>query len=107
MSVSLKIKYALGTDGKTQSDYARHVGTSRQVMSNKFLNDAWSVDDLINVMDFCGSSVILRLKNGEELKLTKEDMRYTSKRGKGRANQVTGKAEPEAGTPDEEEDLPF
>lgn len=70
MSVTKKIKALLALTGKKQTDLMGSLGmSSKQSLSNKFSNERWSADDLVNVADECGCMVAFILPDGQVLPL--------------------------------------
>lgn len=49
MAISSKIKVLLKRKGKENAEFARHLGISTQVLSNKFYQDCFSASDLIRI----------------------------------------------------------
>ena len=52
MAVSDKIKAFLTLKGKNAADLAKHLGISKQALSNKYYRDSFSAEDLIKIADF-------------------------------------------------------
>ena len=73
MSISAKVKALLNLTGKRQSDLMEPLEMgSKQSLSNKFTNDRWSADDLVQVARATGCRVGFQLPSGSMLFLDEE-----------------------------------
>lgn len=73
MKVSATVKALLSLAGKRQSDLVPLLNvSSKQSLSNKFANERWSAEDLIEVADFCGCKLAFIMPNGQQLIFEKE-----------------------------------
>ncbi len=74
MGVSNKINAMLNLTGKRKSDLMELLGmSSRQSLSNKFSNERWSANDLIDIAEVCGCKVAFILPDGTQLVLDKKN----------------------------------
>ena len=73
MSNSAKLRYLIDASGMKQIDFMDLLGMgSKQSLSNKFVNERWSLDDVITIAEATGSKLVIIRPNGEEILLTKE-----------------------------------
>lgn len=74
MSNSAKLRYLIDSSGKKQSDFMSVLGMgSKQSLSNKFVNERWSLDDVIKIAEATGSKVAIIRPNGEQIVFSSED----------------------------------
>lgn len=74
MSISAKVKAVLALRGKKQSDLMEALSMgSKQSMSNKFSNERWSAEDLVEIAAVCGCEIAFIAPDGTKISLTKED----------------------------------
>lgn len=68
MSNSAKIRYLLDSCGMKQADLMPilEMGT-KQSLSNKFVNERWSLDDVIKVANATGSKLVIIMPDGEQI----------------------------------------
>ena len=73
MSNSAKLRYLIDACGMKQSDLmpVLEMG-SKQSLSNKFVNDRWSLDDVIKIAEATGSKLAIIRPNGEQIVFTSE-----------------------------------
>ncbi len=68
MSNSAKIRYLIDASGMKQSDFLGVLGMgSKQSLSNKFVNERWSLDDVIKIAEATGSMLAIIRPNGEQI----------------------------------------
>jgi len=70
MSVANKVKYVIGEKNKKRADLASELGISGQAVSNKFVRDSFSTNDLIKIANFLG--VTLAFVDGNKVAITFE-----------------------------------
>lgn len=69
-----KIKAIMACKGKTQTDVADKLNTSRQNISNKFRRGSISVEELISIVDICDCKLIITDGKGFNIELGKDDI---------------------------------
>lgn len=70
MSTSSSIKALLNLTGKKQSDLMEPLQmSSRQSLSNKFSNERWSAQDLVDIAKLCGCRISFILPDGQEIRI--------------------------------------
>lgn len=68
MSNSAKIRYLIDASGMKQADFLSVLGMgSKQSLSNKFVNERWSLDDVIKIAEATGSKLAIIRPNGEQI----------------------------------------
>lgn len=68
MSNSAKIRYLIDASGMKQADFLNVLGMgSKQSLSNKFVNERWSLDDVIKIAEATGSKLAIIRPNGEQI----------------------------------------
>ena len=68
MQISKKIKALLMECEKKQADIMDVLDmSSKQSLSNKFVNERWSAEDLAKIADFCNCKLAFILSNGERI----------------------------------------
>ena len=68
MSISANIKALLALNGLKQSDLLQPLSmSSRQSLSNKFTNERWSAQDLVDISRLCGSKLAFIMPNGQQI----------------------------------------
>lgn len=68
MAISKRIKALLLETDMKQSDLMGVLDmSSKQSLSNKFTNERWSADDLVNIADFCGCKLAFVLPDGKQI----------------------------------------
>ena len=68
MSITGPIKALLSLRGKKQSDLMQPLDmSSKQSLSNKFVNERWSLDDVIKIAEATGSKLAIIRPNGEQI----------------------------------------
>lgn len=73
MSNSAKIRYLIDTCGMKQADFMDVLGMgSKQSLSNKFVNERWSLDDIIKIAEATGSKLAIITPSGEQIVFTNE-----------------------------------
>ena len=54
-----EVKAMINLKGRTMADLARHLGMSRQALSNKFYRDSFSGEDLLKIASFLDCKLAL------------------------------------------------
>lgn len=73
MAASKKIKALLAQTERKQADLLEVLDiSSKQSLSNKFTNERWSADDLVNIAEFCGCKLAFILPSGERIVIEAE-----------------------------------
>ncbi len=73
MSISANIKALLALSGMKQSDLLQPLSmSSRQSQSNKFTNERWSAQDLVDISDLCGCKLAFIMPNGQHIIVSNE-----------------------------------
>ena len=73
MSASNTIKALLALFGHKQAELIDVLSMgSKQSLSNKFVNERWSADDLVKIASFCGCELAFILPNGQTLPIRDE-----------------------------------
>ncbi len=74
MSNSAKIRYLVDICGMKQADLmpVLEMG-SKQSLSNKFVNERWSLDDVIKIAEATGSKLAIIRPDGEQIVFTSEN----------------------------------
>lgn len=68
MSISANIKALLALSGLKQSDLLQPLSmSSRQSLSNKFTNERWSAQDLVDISQLCGCKLAFIMPNGQQI----------------------------------------
>lgn len=68
MQISKKIKVLLTEADKKQADLLDVLKMgSRQSLSNKFTNERWSAEDLVNIAEFCGCKLAFVMPDGQQI----------------------------------------
>lgn len=68
MSISANIKALLALSGLKQSDLLQPLSmSSRQSLSNKFTNERWSAQDLVDISHLCGCKLAFIMPNGQQI----------------------------------------
>ena len=68
MGVSANIKALLALSGLKQSDLLQPLSmSSRQSLSNKFTNERWSAQDLVDISHLCGCKLAFIMPNGQQI----------------------------------------
>ena len=74
MSISAKVKALISMQEKKQYDLISVLGmSSKQSLSNKFVNERWSLDDVIKIAEATGSKLAIIRPNGEQIVFTSEN----------------------------------
>ena len=70
MGISSSIKALVSLTGRKQSDLMEPLNmSSRQSLSNKFSNERWSAQDIVDVAKLCNCRVAFILPNGQEIRI--------------------------------------
>lgn len=79
MSITKRVKALLLETDKKQSDLMDilHM-SSKQSLSNKFTNERWSAEDLVNVAEFCGCKLAFVMPDGQQLIIDSEEKKKAS-----------------------------
>ena len=73
MSNSAKLRYLIDASGMKQADFMDILQMgSKQSLSNKFVNERWSLDDVIRIAEAMGSKLAIIRPNGEQIVFTNE-----------------------------------
>ena len=73
MSISAKIRYLIDVSGMKQSDFVEPLHmSSKQSLSNKFVNERWSIEDGITIANLTGCKLAFIRPNGEQIILENE-----------------------------------
>ncbi len=68
MSISANIKALLVLSGLKQSDLLQPLNmSSRQSLSNKFTNERWSAQDLVDISHLCGCKLAFIMPSGQQI----------------------------------------
>ncbi len=79
MGVSANIKALLALSGLKQSDLLQPLSmSSRQSLSNKFTNERWSAQDLVDISHLCGCKLAFILPNGQQIIMENESKKETA-----------------------------
>ena len=79
MSISANIKALLALSGLKQSDLLQPLNmSSRQSLSNKFTNERWSAQDLVDISRLCGCKLAFIMPNGQQIILENEPQKGTA-----------------------------
>ena len=79
MGVSANIKALLALSGLKQSDLLQPLSmSSRQSLSNKFTNERWSAQDLVDISHLCGCKLAFILPNGQQIIVENEPQKGTA-----------------------------
>ena len=79
MSISANIKALLALSGLKQSDLLQPLNmSSRQSLSNKFTNERWSAQDLVDISRLCGCKLAFILPNGQQIIVENEPQKGTA-----------------------------
>lgn len=70
-----KIKLIMKNKGVTNIQLANHLNMSPQSLSNKFYRDSFSVQDLIEILDFLECKLIIVPKPNIEIVLSLDDVK--------------------------------
>lgn len=71
MTLSDEIKALLILKGRKKKDIQQLLQLKTpQVMTNKLAGNAWKVKELVQVMDFLGGELVIKI-DGREIKITK------------------------------------
>lgn len=70
MGISSSIKALVSLTGRKQSDLMEPLNmSSRQSLSNKFSNERWSAQDIVDIAKLCNCRVAFILPNGQEIRI--------------------------------------
>ena len=79
MSISANIKALLALSGLKQSDLLQPLNmSSRQSLSNKFTNERWSAQDLVDTSRLCGCKLAFIMPNGQQIIVENEPQKGTA-----------------------------
>lgn len=79
MSISANIKALLALSGLKQSDLMQPLSmSSRQSLSNKFTNERWSAQDLVDISYLCGCKLAFIMPNGQQIIVENEPKKETA-----------------------------
>ena len=79
MSISANIKALLALSGLKQSDLLQPLNmSSRQSLSNKFTNERWSAQDLVDISHLCGCKLAFIMPNGQQIIVENEPQKGTA-----------------------------
>ena len=79
MSISANIKALLALSGLKQSDLLQPLNmSSRQSLSNKFTNERWSAQDLVDISRLCGCTLAFIMPNGQQIIVENEPQKGTA-----------------------------
>ncbi len=79
MSISANIKALLALSGLKQSDLLQPLNmSSRQSLSNKFTNERWSAQDLVDISRLCGCKLAFIMPNGQQIIVENEPQKGTA-----------------------------
>ena len=79
MSISANIKALLALSGFKQSDLLQPLNmSSRQSLSNKFTNERWSAQDLVDISRLCGCKLAFIMPNGQQIIVENEPQKGTA-----------------------------
>ena len=79
MGVSANIKALLALSGLKQSDLLQPLSmSSRQSLSNKFTNERWSAQDLVDISRLCGCKLAFIMPNGQQIIVENEPQKGTA-----------------------------
>ena len=79
MSISANIKALLALSGLKQSDLLQQLNmSSRQSLSNKFTNERWSAQDLVDISRLCGCKLAFIMPNGQQIIVENEPQKGTA-----------------------------
>ena len=79
MGVSANIKALLALSGLKQSDLLQPLNmSSRQSLSNKFTNERWSAQDLVDISRLCGCKLAFIMPNGKQIIVENEPQKGTA-----------------------------
>ena len=70
-----KIKLIMKNKGVTNIQLANHLNMSQQSLSNKFYRDSFSVQDLIEILDFLECKLVIVPKPNIEIVLSLDDVK--------------------------------
>jgi transcriptional regulator with XRE-family HTH domain len=70
-----KIKLIMKNKGVTNIQLANHLNMSPQSLSNKFYRDSFSVQDLIEILDFLECKLVIVPKPNIEIVLSLDDVK--------------------------------
>ena len=79
MSISANIKALLALSGLKQSDLLQPLNmSSRQSLSNKFTNERWSAQDLVDISRLCGCKLAFIMPNGQQIIVENDPQKGTA-----------------------------
>ena len=79
MSISANIMALLALSGLKQSDLLQPLNmSSRQSLSNKFTNERWSAQDLVDISRLCGCKLAFIMPNGQQIIVENEPQKGTA-----------------------------
>ena len=79
MRISANIKALLALSGLKQSDLLQPLNmSSRQSLSNKFTNERWSAQDLVDISRLCGCKLAFIMPNGQQIIVENEPQKGTA-----------------------------
>ena len=79
MSISANIKALLALSGLKQSDLMQPLNmSSRQSLSNKFTNERWSAQDLVDISRLCDCKLAFIMPNGQQIIVESEPQKGTA-----------------------------
>ena len=79
MGVSANIKALLALSGLKQSDLLQPLSmSSRQSLSNKFTNERWSAQDLVDISHLFGCKLAFILPIGQQIIMVYESKKETA-----------------------------
>lgn len=73
--ISEKIKAIMKIKKISNIQLAEYLGMSPQALSNKFYRDSYSVQDLINILDFLDCKLIIEPKPDNQVILSMDDLK--------------------------------
>jgi len=73
MSISKQIRALLTLRGMKQTDIQGALGmASKQSLSNKFVHERWSAEDLVKIAEACGCELAFLAPDGQVIKVQEE-----------------------------------
>lgn len=73
--VSDKIRQIMKEKGIMYKELAEHMGIKGQALTNRFMRDKWSVQDLIFVLDFLDCQLVIEEKPNVKIVFSADDIK--------------------------------
>ncbi len=77
MAISGKVKALLNIKDKDHAGLAKHLGISKQALSNKFYRDSFSAADLIKISDYIGCPLAFIVDDAQKIIIDMSDIQKT------------------------------